>query len=94
LPVKLGVANSLRLAAGCHLGMVVLLALLPLVYPSLGWVYWAGIAAVALLLTYEHWLVRPPDLSRVNQAFFQVNAVVSLGLLAVTSLDLWIGGLG
>lgn len=94
VPVKLGVAGSLRLAAVCHLGMVVLLAVLPMVYPSLGWVYWAGIAAVALLLAYEHSLVRPTDLSRVNQAFFQVNAVVSLGLLAVTSLDLWIGGLG
>lgn len=94
VPVRLGVAGSLRLAAVCHLGMVVLLAVLPMVYPSLGWVYWAGIAAVALLLAYEHSLVRPTDLSRVNQAFFQVNAVVSLGLLAVTSLDLWIGGLG
>jgi len=94
VPVKLGVAGSLRLAAVCHLGMVLLLAVLPMVYPSLGWVYWAGIAAVALLLAYEHSLVRPTDLSRVNQAFFQVNAVVSLGLLAVTSLDLWIGGLG
>lgn len=94
VPVRLGVAGSLRLAAVCHLGMVLLLAVLPMVYPSLGWVYWAGIAAVALLLAYEHSLVRPTDLSRVNQAFFQVNAVVSLGLLAVTSLDLWIGGLG
>jgi 4-hydroxybenzoate polyprenyltransferase len=38
------------------------------------------------LLLYEHWLVKPDDLSRVNQAFFQVNAVVSIGLFA---LVLW-----
>ncbi len=53
VPVRLGVAGALRLAAACHLGMVGLLALLPAVYP-LGWIYGAGVAAVALLLAYEH----------------------------------------
>ena len=62
--------------------MVVLLAALPLVYHGFGRVYLAGVAAMAALLVYEHWLVRPDDLSRVNRAFFQVNAVVSIGLLA------------
>ena len=38
---------------------------------------------IALLLAYEHWLVRPDDLTRVNKAFFQVNGVISLGLLAL-----------
>ena len=45
-------------------------------------------AAIGLLLVYEHWIVRPDDLSRVNQAFFHVNAVVSLGLLAVGVVEL------
>ncbi len=88
VPSRLGVARSLRLAALCHLGMVILLAALPLVYPLLGWIYLAGIAAVALLLIYEHRLVRPDDLTRVNEAFFQVNAVVSIGLFLLGSLDL------
>jgi 4-hydroxybenzoate polyprenyltransferase len=88
VPAKLGVANALRLAALCHAGMIVLLAALPWFYPLFGWVYWTGIAAVALLLIYEHWLVRPDDLTRVNTAFFNVNAVVSIGLLAVGALDL------
>lgn len=87
VPAWLGVAGSLRLAAVCHLGMVVLLAALPIVYP-LGWIYLTGIVAVAVLLAYEHWLVRPDDLTRVNVAFFQVNAVVSIGLFLVASLDL------
>lgn len=87
VPARLGVAGSLRLAAVCHLGMVLLLAALPLVYP-LGWIYMTGIVAVAVLLAYEHWLVRPDDLTRVNVAFFQVNAVVSIGLFLVASLDL------
>ena len=44
--------------------------------------------AVAVLLVYEHWLVRPDDLTRVNVAFFNVNAVVSIGLLVAGTLDL------
>jgi len=41
-------------------------------------------------LTYEHWLVRPDDLTRINRAFFQVNAVVSIGLLLIGVIDLLI----
>jgi 4-hydroxybenzoate polyprenyltransferase len=47
------------------------------------------VAVVAVLLAYEHLLVRPDDLSRVNQAFFQVNAVISLGLCGLALFDLW-----
>ncbi|HVW39583.1 MAG TPA: UbiA-like polyprenyltransferase [Pirellulales bacterium] len=89
VPATLGVAGALRLAAACHLGMVLLLFALPAVYPQLGWIYLAGIGCVALLLIYEHRLVRPDDLTRVNLAFFQVNAVVSIGLFLVGTLDLY-----
>jgi 4-hydroxybenzoate polyprenyltransferase len=92
IPVRLGIPSALRVAAMCHLATVVLLASLPMVYPLFGWVYWLGIIAVAALLVYEHLLVRPDDLSRVNAAFFNVNAVISLGLFAVGTLDLWMGG--
>ncbi len=88
VPARLGVAGALRLAAMCHVGMVILLALLPWVFPHFGWIYVSGVAAVAVLLAYEHYLVRPDDLTRVNAAFFQVNAVVSIGLFLVGSLDL------
>jgi len=87
-PVRLGVAGALRLAAACHFATIVLLACLPLVYPPLSWIYGAGVAAVAGLLLYEHALVRPDDLARVNTAFFNVNAVISIGLLLVGTLDL------
>lgn len=89
VPAKLGVSGSLRLAAACHLGMVLLLFALPAVYPQLGWIYLAGIGCVAILLIYEHRLVRPDDLTRVNLAFFHVNAVVSIGLFLVGTLDLY-----
>jgi 4-hydroxybenzoate polyprenyltransferase len=88
VPARLGAAAALRLAAACHLGMILLLVLLPVVFPPLGWIYWCGVAAVAILLAYEHSLVRPDDLTRVNVAFFNVNAVVSIGLFLVGALDL------
>jgi 4-hydroxybenzoate polyprenyltransferase len=93
VPVSLGIPGALRLATACHFATVLLLACLPVVYPHLGWIYGAGVAAVAMLLIYEHLLVRPDDLSRINAAFFNVNAVISLGLFAVSSLDLWLGKL-
>ncbi len=69
--------------------MLILLALLyRAAAPHLGAIYLAGVVGVALLLLYEHWLVRPDDLSRVNQAFFQVNGVVSVGLFVIVVVQL------
>ncbi len=94
VPTALGVAGALKLAALCHLGMIAALAPLPFAHllggPQLGLgaIYWCAIAAIAALLVYEHWLVRPDDLTRVNIAFFNVNAVVSMGLFLVGTIDL------
>jgi 4-hydroxybenzoate polyprenyltransferase len=49
--------------------------------------YWLGVAAVALLLAYEHSLVRPGDLRRLDAAFFTVNGVISLTFFAFVLLD-------
>jgi len=84
VPARIGVPASLKVALVCHMIMLVLLVLLWWIAGDLlGWVYLAGVAAVAALLIYEHWLVRPDGLSRVNQAFFQVNGVISIGLFVV-----------
>jgi 4-hydroxybenzoate polyprenyltransferase len=90
VPARLGISGALRLAAVCHLATVALLFALPLVYAYLGPIYWTGITAVALLLLYEHSLVRPNDLTRVNIAFFNVNAVISIGLFVIGAVDLLI----
>ena len=87
VPARLGVRLSLIVAMLCHGMMVGLLALLAPVF-ELGWIYATGIAGVAALLVYEHRIVRPDDLSRVNLAFFHVNSVISAGLLIVTVLDM------
>jgi 4-hydroxybenzoate polyprenyltransferase len=66
-----------------HLGMLLLLAGLGLGL-RLGWPYGLGLAGVAALLVYEHRLVSPQDLSRVDVAFFNVNAYISVLLFAAT----------
>ena len=94
IPARWGIPRALRIAAFSHLGMLLVLLLLPwsstLGGPvlSLGWIYYTGLLAVAILLAYEHRIVRPDDLSRVNLAFFRVNAVVSIGLFLIVTLDL------
>ena len=88
VPAALGVLASLRVALVCHLVMLVCLFSLCAVSQQLGSIYLAGVVGVALLLVYEHSLVRADDLSRVNQAFFQVNGIISIGLFAVVVLQL------
>jgi 4-hydroxybenzoate polyprenyltransferase len=88
IPVRFGVVAALRIAALCHLLMVALLLMLPLVYPFFGRIYLTGVVCIAGLLFYEHRIVRPDDLTRVNRAFFHVNAVVSVGLLVIGAVDL------
>lgn len=93
VPAKLGVATSLRVAMLCHFIMVgFLVALYWAASPHLGMIYLTGIGIVACLLVYEHWLVKPDDLSRVNQAFFQVNGVISVGLFLLVALQLVVKG--
>jgi 4-hydroxybenzoate polyprenyltransferase len=91
IPTRLGVSQSLKLALASHVLMLGCLAGLWFT-AELGWVFLAGVALVALLLAYEHSLVRPDDLARVNVAFFHVNALISVGLLVVALADIWLGG--
>ena len=89
IPAALGVRASLRVATLCHLLLLILLVVLYwAAAPNLGAIYLGGVSAVALLLIYEHWLVRPDDLSRINRAFFQVNGVISVGLFVVVVVQL------
>ena len=88
VPARLGVVTSLRIAAACHAVMFALLVGLGFASPHLGAVYFAGLAGIGALLVYEHRLVRPDDLTRVNRAFFHVNGVISLGLFALVLVQL------
>ena len=77
IPKRFGIANALLIARGMHVGVIALLGWLAL---SLGlpWPAWAGIVVVAALLGYEHSLVRPNDLSKLDAAFFAVNGYISV----------------
>jgi len=88
IPARLGVPRALAVSKALHATTLLLLALLPGVVPELGGIYWAALAAIAALLVWEHSLVRPDDLSRVNEAFFTANAVIGLVLLVAIAADL------
>ena len=77
IPKKFGIARALLVARLMHIAMVALLAWLAWSF-QLPWPAWAGIAVVAALLAYEHSLVKPNDLSKMNAAFFTVNGYISL----------------
>ena len=90
-PVLLGVTGSLWLARGFSLVMIVLLSCL-WVAASLGTPFLCGIAVVALLLLYEHWLLKDADLSRLDLAFFTMNGYVSIIIFVATAVEVFISG--
>ena len=77
VPKRFGIARALTIARAMHVVMIALLAWLAWSF-HLPWPAWVGIAVVAALLAYEHSLVSPNDLSRMNAAFFAVNGYISL----------------
>lgn len=87
LPARLGAGRALLIARAMHVVMVALLL-------AIGWlaglhaVYFVGVAVVASLIWYEHSIVSPTDLSRINVAFFTLNGWVSVTLFLFVALDL------
>jgi 4-hydroxybenzoate polyprenyltransferase len=92
IPVRFGIAGGLRLSRAMHMLTIVLFALVPL-YVDLGVVYWIGVAAVAGLLWYEHRIISPHDMSRIDLAFFTVNSYVASVAFVFTlgdiAISLW-----
>ena len=89
LPQAVGIPAAFWTARAMHLAMLVLLAWFGVLFQfrTLGWL---GIAAAALLLAYEHSLVSPQDLRRLNAAFFTMNGVIATVFLAFVAADLWL----
>jgi 4-hydroxybenzoate polyprenyltransferase len=86
LAVRFGERGAFAGARALHVGAVLLLATAGIGL-HVGVAYWLGIAAVVALLLYEHSIVRPGDLGRLNAAFFTVNGIVSLVFFAFVALD-------
>lgn len=90
VPARFGNAVALRLAQVNH--VLTVLALVAVgVMMALSWVYWLGLAAVAGLLIYEHSLVSPTDMSRVNLAFFNINGYIAIVIFVATLGGLYVG---
>jgi 4-hydroxybenzoate polyprenyltransferase len=84
--VRFGERGVFAGARALHAGTVLLLAIAGLGL-EVGAAYWLGVAAVAVLLGYEHAIVRPGDLRRLNAAFFTVNGVISIVFMAFVALE-------
>jgi 4-hydroxybenzoate polyprenyltransferase len=87
IPRYIGIDGALAVARGFHVVMLLLLIALVIVF-GLGKIAIAGVVAVALLLTYEHTLISPHDLSKLNAAFFTMNGVISIVFFAFIAADL------
>lgn len=87
IPSRFGIANGLMLSRVMHIATVVLFALVPL-YVDLGILYWIGVAAVAGLLWYEHRIISPHDMSKIDIAFFTVNSYVASVAFVFTFADI------
>ena len=91
IPQKFGIENALRIAFASHGVMILFLLGLLFFVGQLGVLYSIGVVVVAILLFYEHSLVRPDDLSKINIAFFNMNGIISLGLMVFVIIDcVWI----
>jgi 4-hydroxybenzoate polyprenyltransferase len=87
VPVRWGIAGALRISSGVHavtLGFFVWYGLAA----GFGWLWWLGMALTAGVLVYEHTIVKPDDLSRVNRSFFTANGVIGIAIFVFGLADL------
>jgi 4-hydroxybenzoate polyprenyltransferase len=86
IPARFGVPAALLISAVLHAASAAAL-LIAGHAAGLGWIYLAGMAVVIVMLTWEHAILRPSDLSRLDVAFFNVNGYVSVIYFAATLAD-------
>lgn len=89
IPARFGEAGALRFSSGFHFFTVFFLIITGLIL-SLSFWYYTGVLLMAVILCYEHWIVRPGDLSRVNFASFKINHYVGLIVFVTTLLDIFL----
>lgn len=89
VPKMMGIKNSLILSSVLHF-LVVIILFLFMYFTHLKYVYFSGVVFVGIMLIYEHSLIKPHDLSKINLAFFTVNGIISMILMVVTIVDIFI----
>ncbi len=91
IPVRFGLAGALRLARLLHVLTIVFMTGVGSM-SGMQWIYFAGVGAIAALLVWEHRLVKPDDLTKVNTAFMTANSIISVAYLVFTLADLLLLG--
>ena len=86
VPADFGISRSLFVTRVCHAATIVLFASGGVLL-GVGWPYYVGVAVAAALLAYENAIISPTDMSRVNAAFFNVNGMVAVVILAGSIAD-------
>ena len=89
IPQALGIPAAFRVARLMHLAMLALLIWFGYLF-HFGVAGWLGVAAAGLLLGYEHAIVSPRDLRRLNAAFFTMNGVIAMVFLCFVAADVWL----
>ncbi|MEC4017013.1 menaquinone biosynthesis prenyltransferase MqnP [Streptomyces sp. H27-D2] len=92
VPARFGVPAALYGARACHVVTTLLLGWYA-VATDAGVFFWTGLLIVVAAFLYEHTIVKPHDLSRLNRAFFQVNGFIGIALFLCALLDLLVRGL-
>ncbi|MFD2599735.1 UbiA-like polyprenyltransferase [Sphingobacterium corticis] len=92
IPARFGGAMALRISEGLHV-LSFVFVLLPLFYLPVSWPYYLGLAFYGALLVYQHRIVSPTDLSRVNRAFMTTNGIASVVFMVFFLLDLLVSNL-
>jgi 4-hydroxybenzoate polyprenyltransferase len=90
VPVRFGVKRSLELTSLFHIASIVILTWLG-INLSLGLFYFAGLVVTSILLGYENSLIKPDDLSKLNQAFFTMNGVISVVMFCFVTFEVIFG---
>ena len=90
IPAVFGVSGSLIIARLLHFAAFFLFILL-MAFTNLGYIYLAGVLISGALMAYEHSLVSKDDLSKLNMAFFNMNAYISITIMIFSIIDIWVG---
>ena len=89
IPAFFGRKIALRISEGFHV-LSALFVTLPVLYLELGWLYYAGVLFYVALLVYQHLIVSPTDLRRVDRAFMTTNGIASVIFAIFFLLDIWL----
>jgi 4-hydroxybenzoate polyprenyltransferase len=88
IPVLVGTNRALRISEALHV-LSAIFVILPAAFFELGKIYWVGVAIYIFLLIYQHRLVSPTDLSKVDRAFMTTNGVASVVFACFFLLSIW-----